>query len=368
MTALPPPDVDFTGKCVIVIGANTGIGLEASRTFVRLNAAKVVLGCRDTEKGEQARKNIEESTAAATVTGGSSSPSSHVYHGSRPTDNSSSSSSRSQRTSNHDSREKQESPVVQVWHIDLSSFDSVRSFCHRAATELDRLDVVVLNAGLYTMKHELFEGYERQTTVHIITTYLAALLLLPTLRRTSTEYYRYPDAPHISIVGSNAHLYETQPLGMGGSESQEGRPVFEELRGDAMMTCRHSTTKLLSVLVMRELARRMKVGAKDRVVLNMPEPGICQTSLCRRRGEGRPTLLTGLSQKMIARTAEMGSRTYIHAAAGGWDTHGKYLEDCKISAPSDFADTPEGKQLQKDVWDELLFILESIEPGISENI
>jgi len=43
LVSLPVPTMKFTGKTIIVTGSNTGIGLEAARYFVRLDAAKVIL-------------------------------------------------------------------------------------------------------------------------------------------------------------------------------------------------------------------------------------------------------------------------------------------------------------------------------------
>lgn len=39
---LPYPDVDCTGRTIVVVGANIGLGKEAARHFVRLNASKVI--------------------------------------------------------------------------------------------------------------------------------------------------------------------------------------------------------------------------------------------------------------------------------------------------------------------------------------
>ena len=33
---------------------------------------------------------------------------------------------------------------------------------------------------------------------------------------------------------------------------------------------------------------------------------------------------------VISRNSEVGSRTLVHAAEGGDETHGKYLNDCKV--------------------------------------
>lgn len=51
---VPPKDFkpDFTGRTVIVTGANTGVGFEAAVKFVALGAEKVILACRTISKGE----------------------------------------------------------------------------------------------------------------------------------------------------------------------------------------------------------------------------------------------------------------------------------------------------------------------------
>jgi retinol dehydrogenase-12 len=54
-TTLPPVEhVDLSGKTVMVVGANTGLGFEASKHFARMNPAHLVLACRSKSKGEAA--------------------------------------------------------------------------------------------------------------------------------------------------------------------------------------------------------------------------------------------------------------------------------------------------------------------------
>ena len=111
----PLPQADHTGQTVIVTGANVGLGLEAARHFTQFNARKVIVAVRNIEKGEKAKQSIEESTTR--------------------------------------------SGVVEVWQVDLSSYESVKRFAARAQG-LERLDVVVENAGIATRIYRVAEDNE----------------------------------------------------------------------------------------------------------------------------------------------------------------------------------------------------------------
>ena len=45
---------DLSGKTVVVIGANVGLGFEAAKHFARMNPDRIILGCRSKERGEAA--------------------------------------------------------------------------------------------------------------------------------------------------------------------------------------------------------------------------------------------------------------------------------------------------------------------------
>jgi len=139
----PIPTHKFTGQTIIVTGSNTGMGLEAARHFVRLDASKVVLAVRSLSKGDAAKSSIESTTG---------------------------------RTG-----------IVDVWELDLASFASVRAFADRVMT-LERLDVVVANAGVYLFDFTLAEGNETTITVNVISTMMMALMILPKLRETAVKF------------------------------------------------------------------------------------------------------------------------------------------------------------------------------------
>jgi len=50
----PVEHADLTGKTVVIIGANVGLGFEAAKHFASMTPKRLVLGCRNQEKGRAA--------------------------------------------------------------------------------------------------------------------------------------------------------------------------------------------------------------------------------------------------------------------------------------------------------------------------
>ena len=175
-TALPYPTTSFAGQTIIITGANTGLGLEAARHFVRLGAKKVVLGVRDLEKGFAAKRDIEVSLQGHGL--GSSS-------GDEPGDGSA-----------------VDPAIIEVWRVDVGNFTSVSAFCERISG-LERVDALIENAGVATPVFELLDcGWERSVAVNVLGTFLMALLVLPKLRESAG---RYGISPRLTVVASDAH-------------------------------------------------------------------------------------------------------------------------------------------------------------------
>jgi NAD(P)-dependent dehydrogenase (short-subunit alcohol dehydrogenase family) len=158
-TKLPISTTSFAGKTVIITGSNTGMGLEAARHIVHLGATKVILAVRSTSRGDAAAASIAQSTGLSGIT--------------------------------------------EVWELDLARYSSVRAFAARAAAQLDRLDVVVENAGVYTETFRLAEdGDELSIAVNVVGTMLLSLLLLPKLRETAE---RFDTDVVLTFTGSFVH-------------------------------------------------------------------------------------------------------------------------------------------------------------------
>lgn len=155
---IPLPTTSFEGQTVIVTGSNVGLGFEAARHFARLNASKVILAVRSVPAGEAAAKSIHQSIG--------------------------------------------KEGVCEVWRVDMGKFDSVKEFVKRTET-LDRLDVVVENAGIAKREFIQMEGMESSIAVNVVGTFLMALNLLPILREKAKKN---GTTPKLVIVSSEVHM------------------------------------------------------------------------------------------------------------------------------------------------------------------
>lgn len=202
------------------------------------------------------------------------------------------------------------------------------------------------------------EGNESTITTNVISTFLLALLILPTLKRSAKTYDM---TPTLTIVSSEVHSFTTFP-------QRNAQPsIFDSLNDPetADMEDRYPVSKLLEVLVCRELAQKPMSAPDYPVVLNCLNPGLCHSGLAH---EIDQEWSMWIMKRLLARTTEMGSRTLVHAALAGKETHGEYMSDGFVAKPSAFVRSDEGKKAQERVWSELSRKLEAIQPGILQNL
>lgn len=128
---------------------------------------------------------------------------------------------------------------------------------------------------------------------------------------------------------------------------------------------RYNTSKLLPIWVIRELGARM--APNDPIIVNCINPGFCRTNLFRHAAFPL-NYIVKVTLRLLGRTSEMGSRTLMAGAAAGRESHGKYMDSCEVRDPSRLVVSEEGRVLQKRVYEELLRVLETIEPGVTKNI
>lgn len=304
------PTASCAGQTIIVTGSNVGLGKEAARHFARLGASKVILAVRNVESGAAAKADIETTTKCGP-------------------------------------------DILEVWHLDLGSFASCKSFSDRAA-KLPRIDVLLENAGVAGYKFERMEGHERMIAVNVISTFYVALLLLPKLKSSAKEF---GITPRLVIVSSGVHAWTKLP------ERNEPN-IFAALDDEAKANLkdRYPVSKLLEVLTVRQIAPKLQGSG---VIVNMLNPGLCHSELAREAG-----MALSIMKFFLARSTEVGSRTLVASALAGPESHGKYMDDGVVAEEelSPFVRSEEGGKVASKVWKELSEILEKTEPGITGNL
>ncbi|KAF2791719.1 NAD(P)-binding protein [Melanomma pulvis-pyrius CBS 109.77] len=306
-----PTPSDCNGGTYIVIGANTGLGYECVKHLVRLSAVRVIMGVRSLSKGDAAKAQIEAETG---IKG-----------------------------------------VAEVWHIDLTSYDSVKEFADRVK-RLDRVDGVVENAAIAMANQTFSEGLETSLTVNVISTLLLAVLVLPKLQESAKKY---GISPRLAAVGSGV------AFSVKGELEKSNGDVLDAVSADGgNMSKRYPVSKLLELYAIRQLALLRPVSETG-VTINYVNPGFCKTELSRNAGFILWAIL-GIMKIFLGRTAEVGSRTLLHAGvAAGKDSHGKYVSECEIKegqvAP--WVTDDAGAKMQNRVWESVSKKLNIIQPG-----
>ncbi|KEF52195.1 uncharacterized protein A1O9_11822 [Exophiala aquamarina CBS 119918] len=316
----PMPEVDLTGRTILVTGANSGLGLDAAKLLIRLNCSTIVLACRSIAKAEATQDVLR------TV------------------------SSRNGKT-----------PTLISFELEMTSFSSVASFANRCK-ELPRLDAAILNAGIDVLEFRLAEGYESTITVNVISTFLLATLLVPTLR---TSAKKYNITPNLTITGSAVHFWTEPKLLTTPKTGQIFHSISNQQTAD--MKGRYFFSKLPVMLLVKYLASVLEKSAvqghdnKPPVTLNNVAPGLCVTNLLRDFSMAEKMVV-----RMIGRSSEHGARTLVHGATAGPETHGQYLSECEIKDASPFVRSTEGDQTAERLWLELVDIYEKVSPGCTK--
>ncbi|KAG8826322.1 hypothetical protein FRC19_009282 [Serendipita sp. 401] len=323
--SLPEAIVDLTGRTVIITGSNVGLGFEAAKMFYAMNPERLILAVRSVSKGEEAKRQIESDV--------------------RSNDNSSS------------------RPKVDVWEIDMASFESVKAFASRCKTELKRIDVFVANAAIVKVEWGLTaDGWEVGLQTNVLSTFLLATLVAPLLINTAKLPPPKPGIllkPHLVIVSSDVHFIASlkdqhQPAILSSLNTQPAK--FDP--GD-----RYRDTKLMDVLLTRQLAEHPKLKQEaSGIVICGVNPGFCRSELMREL----PYPVRMTLYAIFARTTREGAKNYLWASLTNEIPQGSYTSSCTVTAPSSFVRSEEGKRVQKRLWDELGPVLISVAPEVRE--
>lgn len=317
-TELPISTADVSDQSLVVVGANVGLGNEAAVHLAQLKPKSLLITSRDEVKCERSKADVETRSG---MTG------------------------------------------IESWPLELSSFDSVRSFVDNFEAKGCTANVLIANAGISTMKYaKTPDGYETTFQVNYLSTALLSILMLPHLIKTGTSEH----ASRLVIVSSEVHYIANRLKG-----ADKWPSIIETINDEAYCTSsvmrnRYPLSKLLEVMFIRELSSRLPTPIL--VAASAVNPGFCHSRLSR-EVESNPFLKFAVSiyKGLLARATEMGSRTLVHAAIepGERERHGHYLSSCEVTEESDYALSAEGREVSTRLWHETLKILGDIDPRVN---
>lgn len=275
----PAKSPNLKGKVAIITGANTGLGFESARQLLTLGLSHLVVAVRSVEKGKAAATQL--------------------------------------RLANPEAK-------IDVWVLDMESYDSIQAFVAKCNAELPRIDYTILNAGLQPIIFNTVPstGHEIAIQVNHISTALLTILLLPVLKAKASPN----NIPRLTVINSLTTRLCKFP-------NRDQRPLLPSF-DDPKITPwdpqeRYGVSKLLSELFLVKLADIVK---SDDVIINMVDPGLT-------KGTGLSRDATGLMQigakvffGIAGRPVDRGAATYVDGLLGhGKESHGCFLMNTEIS-------------------------------------
>eukprot|EP00271_Cylindrocystis_brebissonii_P015671 TRINITY_DN38634_c0_g1_i1.p1 TRINITY_DN38634_c0_g1~~TRINITY_DN38634_c0_g1_i1.p1 ORF type:complete len:329 (-),score=60.24 TRINITY_DN38634_c0_g1_i1:450-1436(-) len=285
--------VNLAGKVAIVTGTTAGIGEETARVLA-LRGAHVVMAVRSVGSGEEVAKNIKVSAP--------------------------------------DSK-------LDVMELDLSSFQSVRSFTKAFKAKGLPLNILVNNAGIMMPPFGLTkDGYEMQFGTNHLGHFLLTTELLPVLKATAKST---KSESRIVMTASMAHR-----------SSYKGGIMFDKLNDKESYSAplAYGQSKLANVLCAKELARRLQAEGNNDVTVNALCPGIIPTKL------SRHVLNNFWAESMrfavpLMKNISQGAATQSYLAANPQvaGVTGKYFYDCNEGRVA--SKEAEDMELAGKLWD-----------------
>lgn len=254
---------DQSGRTVLVTGGNSGLGFHTCR-LLAAKGARVLLASRSPQRGRQARTEILQETPGA---------------------------------------------QLETVDLDLADLESVRRCAENLRADLDRLDVLVNNAGVMAIpRQETVQGFERQFGVNHLGHFALTGALLPLLLATPGS--------RVVNVSSIAHRH--------------GRINFDDLHGQRKYSPfgAYAQSKLANLLFTFELQRRL--GSQEAgTICASAHPGFSATNLqyvaAREKGSRFELIVMRILNALFSQSAEQGALPQLYAAAATGVRGGDYF-------------------------------------------
>jgi NAD(P)-dependent dehydrogenase (short-subunit alcohol dehydrogenase family) len=229
----------LSGRTCVVTGSTSGIGLEVARHLAGRGGTVLGVG-RDAGRCREAEREIRECTGNSDVT---------------------------------------------LLTADLSSQSEVRAVAADIARRCPRIDVLVNNAGVFTLtRKETVDGLETQLAVNWLAAFMLTGLLMPRLLKAP--------CPRVVTVSSGSHFAGTMHWDdVGLTRGYQGLKAYDQ-------------SKLAGVLFSCELSRRLQTA--PRLATYAVDPGLVKTQIAAKGNNGLVRLVwkirtrNGISAKQAA--------------------------------------------------------------------
>ncbi|KAF5264998.1 hypothetical protein FOXYS1_4185 [Fusarium oxysporum] len=253
------------GKVILVTGATAGLGKESVLQFAHHNPQRIYLCGRDLQKSQLAAQYIKHHVPSASI---------------------------------------------RLLHLDLGSFASVKEAARIVLSECERLDILMLNAGImFVPLGRTADGYEIQFGTNHMGHALLTKLLIPLLNKTT----RIPGSDvRVVCLASHGHVY----LNKGGIK-------YDTLKTDGesvgLYQCYYQS-KLANILWARQLAKKF-----PHFTVSAIDPGLVNTELLV-KATGMVWYLYAVVRCMLITPVAKGVRNQLWASVSKGVVSGEYYE------------------------------------------
>lgn len=254
---------DLEGKTAVVTGANSGLGLEATKNLAEKNA-EVVMACRKKEKGLDAKKEIKDEI---------------------------------------------EDADLEVMQVDLASLDSVHHFAEKVNSKYEKLDLLFNNAGVMAIpRKETEDSFEYQFGVNHLGHFALTGQLIEKLEAADGE---------ARVVTQSSVAHENGKI--------DFEDINQEKEYDRMQA--YSNSKLANLLFARELDRKLKSeDIEVKSVACHPGVSTTNLFNAEESQHGFiATKVMGLALKVFGQSPEKGCLPMLYAAVSEDIEGGEYI-------------------------------------------
>lgn len=253
------------GKVVVVTGANSGVGKYAALALAAAGA-QVVMACRNIDRSQPA---LDELRAV--------------------------------------------NPATELLQLDVSDFDSIPGFTEQLATKVERVDVLVNNAGIMGgPRRSSAQGYELQMATNFLGHFALTSSLWPMLTAE-------PGARVVSLSSLAARQGVLNP-------EMTVQTLTDPANYVAYLV--YANTKQAMLLFSQELARRVVVAGIGLTSV-AAHPGVSSSNLfsreLRERGLGLLVPFTDAAMRVALQSAKAGALPTIRAAGDPTVPNGAFV-------------------------------------------